>query len=240
MSLLDRILMIGRAAVVALVGLGLYFNWFAIDLEALANTVTVLTGFVAVWALFDRDLLTWIVRKLKLAWDRVSKRRSETSPEGEAATVADQAADVPAIEEDEATTVRKPYGGCLTAAFAAILVIVFVAIANFSPLVWSLFGDLFSRNETPPAAEMPAEADEPAPAPPEPTPEPKTIQLRVRPGDTCSQLALLCSGSWRNYLLLPGDPTCRIDGGDNARPGQILEVPGSWSLCPDRVVVVAP
>jgi hypothetical protein len=240
---------LGRGLVVLVLGLGLYFDPFKLDTELLANVATVLTPVLAVWALFDRGLMEWIVRQFHRAWKRVRPRtrpenlavppiqREATSPpdlkreEGRGAQQGDTGED----EDEEDGTTGPPVGCAVLFLLAAVGI---VAAINF-------FGSP-GRGPSPPAV-APVTGVEPTPTasapPPGPPPPAKSLRFLVKQGDSCWKIAAECSGDAKNLDKLGPplnaidvtDPLCPIDGGDAQNPGETINLPSDWRSCPDRL-----
>lgn len=224
-----------RALVVIVGGYALYNGWFNLDVEKLANVVTVLTAVMAVWALFDRTFLDWIIRKVRRAWERV---RPRPRPEGEATaspitapqdddTSSEPITGIPRDDVRDETTegIVDPTVGCgfgiLVAVVAAILL--FGAL-TFGPQLWD---KLF------PPAPIGGEGG-PPPGPPPPPLPPAPIEYLVKEGDSCWAIAKACIGNPGRLDEL-GPPLNPIDVQHPLCPiraGSTINLPPDWTGCP--------
>lgn len=135
-ALLSRILWVVRTVVVGVLGLGLYLNWFGVDVEQLANVVTVLTAIVAVWALFDREFLRWILRQFRRAWDSVrGTRQVAQPPAAPALSPAPDVVDRPS--DDFVDDVVAPAVGCVPVLVMIALIALLATASILGPRIWN-------------------------------------------------------------------------------------------------------
>lgn len=215
------------------------------DLDRLTNVLTILAIVVPVWALFDRALLRWVLRRVHIAWTAIKKLGEEKQPAEATATPA--AASAPASAAASASAAAAIATSSAAAdqttddeiddppvPWRSAIVVGLLVVGAFAWLLWAQ-----PKPPDPPPA-PPVARDPPVPAGPQAPPQPPTPTpgrtFTVPAGGSCwaTARALACDGE-RYRELGPPLNEIEVSGECPLRAGRVLKIPPEWpESCPAK------
>lgn len=232
-----------------------------IDIERLANVVTVLVPAVAVYTLFDDRLLEWIVRvvrevvaRIKATAGRPQRSNAGLQPASAAPleevpipTAAEDFASTPPALDPGAHSGARVYSWRKPTLFDWVLVgllpiFLILSVPVFGARIWEMMSGPPSpaqRGVTPSEQAVVAPPTTPKPETSQAKPDTKGHTVMIARGDTCWAIAERCTGSAVNYFEL-GPPLNEIainpaTGTCRIREGRELKLPEAWpAYCADR------